>query len=216
MGDVLIAALPMAWADGTFSTEEKDALHRMLMNPAILQKDRERVYSFIDSQQSFDEILKTDLLLDRKNRNTSDRPSKQEEVKHRLLLCVAWEIAKADGTISQEEIALHDRMAKALPTVTPEAVREIRRLVALESGVDIKQRISIVKGDITEQSVDAIVNSADTTLLVKKSNRLLAWFAGRERPTVDSAIHACVFSLIACNQLFLGFGKVEGEALALG
>lgn len=189
MGDVLIAALPMAWADGHFSIEEKDVFHRLLTNPAILQKDKERVYSCIDTQKTFDEVLETDLLLDRKSRETSATLSEKEKIKHRLLLCVAWEIAKADGTISEEEIALHDRMAKVLPMVTPEAVQEIRRMVTLESGADTTQRISIIKGDITKQSVDAIVNSADKTLLRGKRNRLISWLVGQDRTTIDSAIH---------------------------
>ncbi|MEC4985934.1 MAG: TerB family tellurite resistance protein [Oscillatoria sp. PMC 1068.18] len=137
LGDVLIAALPMAWADGELSLKEKDTLHRMLMNPAILQQDRERVYRAIEFQTSFDEVLKTTLLLDEESRKTNNLPSEKEKIKHRLLLCVAWEIAKADGRITEEEIKLHERMAKALPTVTPEAVQEIRRLVTLESGVDL-------------------------------------------------------------------------------
>ncbi|MDB9312093.1 macro domain-containing protein [Spirulina sp. CS-785/01] len=185
--DVLMAALPMVWVDGEFSQEERDVLHKMLMNPAILEEDRKRVYGVIEEQRSFDQVLATGLLVDDEHRKKHDQPSVKEKMKHRLLLCIAWELAKADGKIDVEEIQLHNRMAQVLPTIEPEAVQEIRRVVSCESGVNFQERISVVQGDITTQSVDAIVNSADETLLIKKPLNWLPF--QQDRQEVDWAIH---------------------------
>ena len=179
LADVLIAALPIAWIDGDFSLEERDALKKLLLNPALNQKDEQRIFDVVmERQTSFDEVLNIGLLKE-------ENPQKAK-MKHRLLLCTAWELAKADGEISADEVTLHDRMAK-LMSIAPEEVDEIRRLVLLQSGINLPDRIKVFQGDITQQSVDAIVNSTNKNLIPR---RKLGWIPlPQDLKKVDAAIH---------------------------
>lgn len=178
LADILIAALPIAWIDGEFSTEERDALKKLLLNPALNQKDEQRIFDAMEQQTSFDEVLNAGLLKE-------ENPQKAK-MKHRLLLCTAWELAKADGEISADEATLHDRMAK-LMNIAPEEVKEIRRLILLKSGINLPDRIKVVLGDITQQSVDAIVNSANKNLMPGSK---LGWIPlPQDLTKVDTAIH---------------------------
>jgi O-acetyl-ADP-ribose deacetylase (regulator of RNase III)/tellurite resistance protein len=178
LADVLIAALPIAWADDNFSPEERDTLQKLLLNPALNQKDERRILEAMEQQISFDRVLSAGLLKE-------ENPQKAR-TKHRLLLFTAWELAKADGEIGSEEIDLLNRMAK-LTNIMPEEVEEIRRLVLLKSGINIADRIKIIQGNITEQSVDAIVNSTNDTLMPGKK---LGWIPlPQDLTKVDAAIH---------------------------
>jgi O-acetyl-ADP-ribose deacetylase len=132
----------------------------------------------MERQTSFDEVLNAGLLKE-------ENPQKAK-MKHRLLLCTAWELAKADGEISADEVTLHDRMAK-LMNITPEDVDEIRRLVLLQSGINLPDRIKVIQGDITQQLVDAIVNSTNKNLM---PGRKLGWIPlPQDLKKVDAAIH---------------------------
>jgi O-acetyl-ADP-ribose deacetylase (regulator of RNase III)/uncharacterized tellurite resistance protein B-like protein len=178
MADILIAALPIVWIDGNFSSEERDALQKLLLNPALNQKDEKRISDALERQTSFDEVLNAGLLKE-------ENPQKAK-MKHRLLLCTAWELAKADGEISADEVTLHNRMAK-LMDITTEEVEEIRRLVLLKSGVNLPDRIKVVQGDITQQSVDVIVNSTNKNLIPGSK---LGWIPlPQDIKKVDTAIH---------------------------
>ncbi|MBR8834437.1 MAG: TerB family tellurite resistance protein [Stigonema ocellatum SAG 48.90 = DSM 106950] len=120
LSDIIIASLPMLKADGVVSEEEKLAVMQILSNPLINQSDKNRVQAAMDSNDSFDDIVTKNLLHE-------DKQDKVE-IKRRLILAITWEIAKADGKIEEEEIALHDRMAKILQ-VPQEVIDEIRRLI---------------------------------------------------------------------------------------
>lgn len=120
LADVIIAALPIAYADGHFSTEEKESVQQLLVNAAILKKDQQRILDAMESTDSFDDVINQRILHEAK-------PEKAQ-IKNRLLLAIAWEIAKADGEITESEEKLHSRMAKILQ-VSDEANAEIRRLI---------------------------------------------------------------------------------------
>jgi uncharacterized tellurite resistance protein B-like protein len=120
LADIIIASLPMIRADGHVSEEEKEAVIQLLANPQINKQDKERVKVALTASESFENIIHKHLLYE----------EKEEKVlmKRRLLLAITWEIAKADGKIDKEEIALHDRMARILQ-VDEQTVNEIRRLI---------------------------------------------------------------------------------------
>ncbi|WP_071517565.1 TerB family tellurite resistance protein [Geitlerinema sp. PCC 9228] len=128
MGDILISALPMAWVDGVLTPGKRHVFDCLLADPLMLQRDRDRVYQRIDQPVSFDESLTTDLMFDEPSRQVSDVKSEKEQLKQRYLLCVAWEVAQADGSISQPAIDLHNRMARVFKIPETE-VRELRRLM---------------------------------------------------------------------------------------
>lgn len=178
LGDVLIAALPMAWVDGELSEEEKNTLETLCLNGSINDKDTKRVREAINTTQNFDEILSQGLLKE-------EKPEKAK-IKHRLLLTTAWELAKADGRITTEEVDLHNRIAK-LTNILPEEVEEIRRLVFLKSGINFADRLSLIWGNIEDQTVDAIVCSSNPTLLPNKKFGLFMMSSNRSK--VDGAIH---------------------------
>jgi O-acetyl-ADP-ribose deacetylase (regulator of RNase III)/uncharacterized tellurite resistance protein B-like protein len=178
MADIIIAALPIVWIDGNFSSEERDALQKLLLNPALNQKDEKRISDAMERQTSFDAVLNAGLLKE-------ENPQKAK-MKHRLLLCTAWELAKADGEISVDEVTLHNRMAK-LMDITTEEVEEIRRLVLLKSGVNLPDRIKVIQGDITQQAVDVIVNSTNKNLTPGSK---FGWIPlPQDLKKVDTAIH---------------------------
>ena len=178
MADILIAALPMAWIDGNLSQEEKDTLEQFILNPALNEKDSKRIREAMQQHITFDQILHQGLLKE-------ENPIKAR-MKYRLLLCTTYELAKADGVITNEELALHSRMAK-LMKVDEAEIHEIRRLILLKSGLNIRDRISVVQGNIVEQAVDAIVNSANSNLLPRKK---LGWLPlPKDNSKIDTVIH---------------------------
>ena len=178
MADILIAVLPMAWVDGEFSNHEKDTVEQLLLNSAINEKDAKRVRTAMVEHKTFEEILCSGILKE-------ENPDKAK-LKYRLLLCTAWELAKADGVITLQEIDLHNRMANLLK-ITPEEVQEIRQLILLRSGINIRERISVIQGDITQESADAIVNSANKNLI---PGLKIGWFyLPVNNDKVDMAIH---------------------------
>jgi uncharacterized tellurite resistance protein B-like protein len=131
MGDILISALPMAWINGTLTPGKRHIFDCLLADPLMLQRDRDRVYEIIDQPVSFDESVTTDLMFDEASRQTKDVKSEKEKIKQRYLLCVAWEVAQADGSISKPEIQLHNRMAQVF-NIPETEVRELRHLMVLK------------------------------------------------------------------------------------
>lgn len=192
LSDVLIAALPMAYVDGVLSQSEEDTIEQLMQNAAINEKDMERIRQAIHTHQSFDQVLHDDLLKE-------DDPRKQQ-MKRRLILCTAFELAKADGSISLDELALHDRMAKIMDVQELE-VQEMRKLILLKSGINIHDRIAVVQGDITQESVDAIVSSTNPNL--RPGNRLGIINLLGPRNRVDTHIHQVAGSDLkkACQAL---------------
>jgi len=130
LGDVVIAALPMAHIDGNFDQAEKDAILQILMNAAIRQKDQKRVMEALDGCDRFEDIISKRLLHE-------EKPEKSA-IKNKLLLSMSWEIAKADGKIDATEAELHDRMAKILQ-IPQETVTEIRRLLTPTYGTEMAE-----------------------------------------------------------------------------
>ncbi len=178
LGDVIVASLSMAWVDDQLSAGEQEVLEKLLLNPAINQQDTQRIREAMASHKSFEEILQMGLL--------KESDPQKARMKHCLVLCTSWELAKADGAISLEELDLHNRMAKFM-NIQEEEVHEIRRLVLLKSGINLHDRFKVIQGDITQQSVDAIVNSTNANL--RHSNKL-SWLPGMKPSNrVDEAIH---------------------------
>ncbi len=178
LADVLIAALPIAWVDGELCDDERDVLDRLLLNAAIAEADQRRVRQAMDDSMTFDQVLHGGLF-------KAQNPKKQQ-MKSRLILCTAYELAKADGAISLEELSLHDRMAKVMSFSPPE-VAEVRRLTLLKSGINLRDRIQISLGDLCEQQVDVIVNSTNPNLLPKAQP--LGWLQRNQPEVLDRAVH---------------------------
>jgi O-acetyl-ADP-ribose deacetylase (regulator of RNase III)/tellurite resistance protein len=178
LSDVLIAALPMAWADGEFSPQERNTLETLLLHSQIRKKDAQRVRDILDHQQTFDEVIAQGLLKE-------ENPEKAK-IKHRLLLATAWEIAKADGRITPKETDLHNHIAE-LTKIPLEEVEEIRKIVLLKSGIHIGDRITVIQADIAQQPVDAIVCSTNPNLLPNKNLGSLLRLSDNRK--VDSVIH---------------------------
>jgi len=178
LAEVLIAALPMAWVDGSLSQEEEDTIEQLMQHAAITEQDMTRVRQAIQSHQSFDRVLQDGLL--------KEKEPRKQQMKQRLILLTAYELAKADGAISPEELALHNRMAKIMGMQESE-IQEMRRLLLLKSGINLHDRITIVQGDITQESVNAIVNSTNPNLRPGKKLGLINLPGNRNQ--VDTLIH---------------------------
>jgi tellurite resistance protein len=97
----------------------------------IRKEERELIWKAIKQRQSFDEIMRTSILFDDEHRKKNCSQSDEERLKHRLLLCTAWEIAIADGKIEGSELQLHNRMADKLG-ISRDKVKEIRRVLNLK------------------------------------------------------------------------------------
>ncbi|BAU15003.1 hypothetical protein LEP3755_55590 [Leptolyngbya sp. NIES-3755] len=106
LADVILASLPMVKADGVFDEEEKTAIDQLLANPQIQDHDRQRVQAVMGNISTFEDVIHQNLL--------NEKKTDKAEIKRKLLLSLAWEIAKADGKIAESERSLHDRMAKIL------------------------------------------------------------------------------------------------------
>lgn len=120
LADIIIASLPMLRADGEFSEDEKIAVQQLLTNPKIVDHDRNRVNDALTSHDSFDDMITKNLLHEQK--------ADKALIRNRLILAISWEIAKADGKIDEQEIILHNRMAKIL-CVPEETTNEVRALI---------------------------------------------------------------------------------------
>ncbi len=179
LSDVLIAALPMAWIDGEFSSDERDVLEKCMQNSILLDQDKQRIREALVKRVSFDEILHSGLL--------HEEDSRKSKIKYRYLLAVTYQIAKADGVIGLEEVDLHNRIGK-FANFREEEIDETRRLMLLESGIDIRDRIKILKGNIIEQKVDLIVNSTNQILLPHRKLGL-PFLGFRNSRKIDEVIH---------------------------
>ncbi|MGB3206331.1 MAG: TerB family tellurite resistance protein [Crinalium sp.] len=131
LSQIIIAALPMAWIDGVLAEQEQDTVERLMTTSGIRKEERDLVWKAIKKRQSFDEIIQTRILFDDEHREKTCSQSDNERLKHRLILCTAWEIAIADGRIEQSELQLHNRMADKLG-ISRKEVQEIRRLINLK------------------------------------------------------------------------------------
>jgi tellurite resistance protein len=140
LGDILICSLPMAWADGHFDKQEKDTLQRLIVCSGMQDKDKNRVLESMEKRATFDEVFKTTLLFDEAHRREYCEQSPKEQLKHRLLLKTAWELAISDGVIAPEEVQLHKDMTNVLG-IPLENAEELRRIMNLSSGVVLYEMV---------------------------------------------------------------------------
>ena len=94
----------------------------------VRKQERDLIRKVIHQRQSFEDIIRSSILFDEEHRDKTCRQSDNERVKHRLMLCVAWQIAIADGKAEFSELELHNRMAYKLG-VSWDEVQEIRRVI---------------------------------------------------------------------------------------
>ena len=146
LSEIMIAALPMAWIDGELTDNERDTIDRFMVTSGIIEKDRNSIWKSIEKQQTFDQIMKASILFDDEHREKNCNQSKSEQIKHRLILCMAWEIAIADDKIYPSELYLHNRMADKLG-ISHEEVKEIRRVITLKHDRDLQQFTEILNND---------------------------------------------------------------------
>lgn len=120
LADTIIASVPMMRADGHIDQREKDAIYQMMNNSLLRKEDCQRIENALSSCDMFEDLVKEGIINDPKR--------EKREIKRKLILTLAWEIAKADGDIHHYEIELHDRMARIM-NIPQETVNEIRRLI---------------------------------------------------------------------------------------
>ncbi|MCU0543458.1 MAG: TerB family tellurite resistance protein [Oscillatoriaceae cyanobacterium Prado104] len=138
LSEIIIAALPMAWIDDELDDKEKDSIDRLMTTSGMRKEERDLVRKAIEQRQDFDEIMQTSILFDEEHRKKTCSQSNKERLKHRLILCTAWEIAIADGKIDWSELALHNRMADKLG-ISRDEVKEIRRAINLKHEQELWQ-----------------------------------------------------------------------------
>ncbi|MEG4275338.1 MULTISPECIES: TerB family tellurite resistance protein [unclassified Microcoleus] len=131
LSEIIIAALPMAWIDGQLDDKEEDTIDRLMTTSGMRKEERDLVRKAIEQRQKFDEIMTTSIPFDEEHREKSCSQSNKERLKHRLILCTAWEIAVADGKIDLSELHLHNCMADKLG-ISREEVKEIRRAINIK------------------------------------------------------------------------------------
>jgi uncharacterized tellurite resistance protein B-like protein len=117
----------MAWIDGELADQEKDTVHRLITTSGIREEEQSLVWQAMEEGKTFDQIIETSILFDNEHREKTCSQSDYERLKHRLMLCVAWQIAIADGKIQGSELQLHNRMADKLG-ISRDEVKEIRRV----------------------------------------------------------------------------------------
>lgn len=151
LAEIIIAALPMAWIDGQLADKERDTVDRLMTTSGIRKEERDLIQKAIDKRQSFDEIMRTSILFDDEHRKKTCSQSDNERLKHRLMLCAAWEIAIADGRIDSSELLLHNRIADKLG-ISREEVKEIRRVMNLkhEDKLEVMTEVSQANGSKTK------------------------------------------------------------------
>lgn len=144
LSDIIIAALPMAWADGEFAHREQDIIDGFMTISNMREEERNLVRKAIKERQSIDEVMRTGIPYDEEHRSKNSSQSNNERLKHRLILCMAWEIAIADGKIDWSELQLHNRMADKLG-ISREEVKEIRRIINLKHEEDLWQEVELLQ-----------------------------------------------------------------------
>jgi len=120
LSDVIVSAMPMTYADGKITEDEISQIQRLASNPKIRDDDRGRILKALENPIDLDYVCNNFLMHERK--------SKKSQIKARLLLSIAWELAKSDKKISPKEIEMHDRMAKIF-AVEEDYTKEVRLLL---------------------------------------------------------------------------------------
>ena len=120
LSDVIISSMPIVYADGKITEDEISQIQRLASNPEIREGDRERIVKALENPVELDYICSKFLMHERK--------SEKAEIKARLLLSIAWELAKVDEEIHPKEVEMHDRMAKIF-AVEQDYTKEVRLLL---------------------------------------------------------------------------------------
>jgi tellurite resistance protein len=144
LSEIIIAALPMAWIDGELADQEKDTVDRLITTSGIRKEEQSLVWKAIKERKTFDQIIETSILFENEHREKTCSQSDKERLKHRLILCAAWEIAIADGKIQGSELQLHNRMADKLG-ISRDEVKEIRRVLNLKHQGELLEVIEVLK-----------------------------------------------------------------------
>ncbi|WP_427160145.1 TerB family tellurite resistance protein [Aliinostoc sp. HNIBRCY26] len=144
LSEIIIATLPMAWIDGELADQEKDVVDRLITTSGIRKEEQSLVWKAVKERKTFDQIIETSILFDNEHREKTCRQSDKERLKHRLMLCAAWEIAIADGEIQESELQLHDRMANKLG-ISYDEVKEIRWVFNLKHKGELWEVIEVLE-----------------------------------------------------------------------
>ncbi|MHC5726269.1 MAG: hypothetical protein ACYTXY_19480, partial [Nostoc sp.] len=104
---------------------------RLITTSGIRKEEQSLVWKAMKEGKTFDQIIETSILFENEDRKNTCSQSDYERLKHRLMLCAAWEIAIADGKIQASELQLHNRMAEKL-CISSDEVKEIRRVLNLK------------------------------------------------------------------------------------
>ncbi|MBD2519135.1 TerB family tellurite resistance protein [Nostoc sp. FACHB-973] len=144
LSEIIIAALPMVWIDGELADQEKDTVDRLITTSGIRKEEQSLVWKAIKERKTFDQIIETSILFDNDHREKTCSQSNNERLKHRLMLCAAWEIAIADGKIQESELQLHNRMANKL-AISLDEVKEIRRVLNLKHEGELWEVIEVLQ-----------------------------------------------------------------------
>ncbi len=144
LSEIIIAALPMAWVDGELADQERDTIDKLITTSGMRKEERDLVNEARHKRQTFDQIMQTSILFDDEHRKRTCSQSSDEQLKHRLILCMAWKIAIADGKFEQSELQLHNRMADKLG-ISRSEVQEIRRVINLSYEEDLQAVIEVIQ-----------------------------------------------------------------------
>jgi len=113
----------MIHADGEVNDNEISLIQRLASNTEIRKKDHDRILDAINQCQDIDYVCNNYLMYEKKR--------EKAEIKARLLLSIAWEIAKSDNKIHQKEIEMHDQMARIF-NMEAHYTEEIRMILSPE------------------------------------------------------------------------------------
>ena len=120
LADAYIASMPMLYADGAMNEEERVVILQLASNRILRETDRKRIFRSLEQPIDLDYVFNSHLMYEKK-------PEKAK-IKARLMLSIAWEIARSDKIIHPKEIEMHNRMANLL-SVERNYCNEVRALL---------------------------------------------------------------------------------------
>ena len=120
LADAYIASMPMLYADGAMNEEERVVILQLASNRILRETDRKRILRALEQPIDLDYVFNSHLMYEKK--------SEKAQIKARLMLSIAWEIARSDRIIHPKEIEMHNRMAKLL-SVEWNYCKEVRALL---------------------------------------------------------------------------------------
>jgi tellurite resistance protein len=120
LADVIIASIPMIFADGIVHDDEILAINTLMADPTILDKDRKRIEEAMTANLKLEDIVANHLM--------HEKNAAKAEIKSRLLLSIAMQIAKADGKVDKKELEVHRKMSRIFK-VEENYCEEVRTLL---------------------------------------------------------------------------------------